>query len=291
MAVPLIKIYYITPMKTQLYKLVALGLALTFTLSCSGGNNEEVSSSSSYLSSSSVEASSSSSETSSSSSVSVDVSSSSSIEASSSSSETGSSSSEVSSSSSEASSSSSVAEVSSSSSVKAVEIGSQVWMAENLNYAVEGSKCVDGKTLTDENTAYCDTYGRLYNFEAAKKACPSGWHLPSYDEWDTLIKFVGTYSTAGMFLKAKSGWSRGSAAGEDTYGFTALAGGYVDNNEVYDVGTGGYWWGFADNKFNDHVYLYISGNPYHGGDVSLEDSYDGSDEIYFYSVRCLQDLK
>ena len=257
-------------MRTQLYKPVALGLALTFTLSCSGGNNEEVSSSSSYLSSSSVEASSSSSETSSSSSV-AEVSSSSSIEASSSSSETGSSSSE-------ASSSSSVVEVSSSSSVKAVEINGQVWMAENLNYAIEGSKCVDGDTLTDANTAYCDKYGRLYNLEAAKKACPSGWHLPSYDEWKTLMKFVG----GSYWLKTENDW--GSYPGKDEYGFTALPGGYYDG--YYFYGDSGCLWSSSESGLYHHVTYYvmiIPGGPNDRFDWAVSDKND------FYSVRCLQD--
>jgi uncharacterized protein (TIGR02145 family) len=218
------------------------GFALTFTISYSGGNNEDVSSSSSYLSSSSVEASSSSSV--------AEVSSSSSVEA---------------------SSSSSVVEVSSSSSVKAVEINGQVWMAENLNYAIEGSKCVDGDTLTDANTAYCDKYGRLYNLEAAKKACPSGWHLPSYDEWETLIKFV----RASGYLKAENDW--GHYGGEDKYEFAALPGGYYDG--YYFSGDSGYWWSSSEN----HV-IRIPGGPNDGFYwETLDDKND------FCSVRCVQD--
>ncbi|MDR1811584.1 MAG: hypothetical protein LBQ87_02045, partial [Candidatus Fibromonas sp.] len=86
------------------------------------------------------------------------------------------------------------------------EIGSQIWMAENLNYNVSGSKCFgqDGTVWNQETynnhnkdtiTAQeiqknCDTYGRLYNWATAVGVCPYGWHLPSNTEWDILLKFI-----------------------------------------------------------------------------------------------------
>ena len=118
---------------------------------------------------------------------------------------------------------------------KTVKIGTQIWMAENLNYDVEGSECYKNKP---EN---CVKYGRLYNWDAALKNCPYGWHLPSKEEWDMLITVVGGEKTAGKKLKAKSGWKKyvptGNDAedcwnentskpgnGTDNYGFSALPG-------------------------------------------------------------------
>ena len=79
---------------------------------------------------------------------------------------------------------------------RTIQIGDQVWMAENLNYAMTNSK--DYRTWNDSTKIKCasakfddcKTYGRLYTISAAKEACPSGWHLPSYDEWETLISYV-----------------------------------------------------------------------------------------------------
>jgi hypothetical protein len=77
---------------------------------------------------------------------------------------------------------------------KTVPIGTQQWMAKNLNCNVSGSVCYNN------DPANCDTYGRLYNWTAAKTVCPTGWHLPSDAEWDALITAVGGPSTAGTKL-------------------------------------------------------------------------------------------
>ena len=64
-----------------------------------------------------------------------------------------------------------------------VAIGKQTWMAQNLNFEMGGSFCFDN---LDGN---CSEYGRLYTWDDAKIVCPSGWHLPSVEEWE---KFFST---------------------------------------------------------------------------------------------------
>lgn len=69
--------------------------------------------------------------------------------------------------------------------LSAVTIGSQTWSADNLAIATPGSKCYG------DDPKNCEIYGRLYSFEAAKTACPSGWRLPSDDEWKVLEETLG----------------------------------------------------------------------------------------------------
>jgi uncharacterized protein (TIGR02145 family) len=162
------------------------------------------------------------------------------------------------------------------SSYKTVKIGNQVWMAENLNNNVSGSKCYDNKS------ANCNKYGKLYGWDMAKAACPSGWHLPSKTEWETLINFVGGASTAGTKLKSKSGWND-NGNGTDDYGFSALPGGGGSSVDAFVlVGTGGFWWSSTESGGN---YAYF----FNMGSFAGVGSTTGNTISTMYSVRCVQD--
>lgn len=129
-----------------------------------------------------------------------------------------------------------------------VTIGTQVWMVENL----KTTKYNDGTVIPNviNNTdwislttgAYCDndnnpsnstTYGRLYNWYVAastnlKNACPTGWHVPSNEEWTTLMTNLGGQSVAGGKLKEKgtTHWDSPNTGATNETGFTALPGGF-----------------------------------------------------------------
>jgi uncharacterized protein (TIGR02145 family) len=149
---------------------------------------------------------------------------------------------------------------------KAVKIGSQIWMAENL----KTTKYNDNTAipLVTDNLAwaqlttpgYCfyanddlinkSIYGALYNGYAVNtsKLCPTGWHIPSDNEWLTLESLFGGGELAGGALKEKgySHWQTPNTGATNESGFTGLPGGFHDSGEyggIYNyLGTYGYWW-------------------------------------------------
>jgi uncharacterized protein (TIGR02145 family)/uncharacterized repeat protein (TIGR02543 family) len=166
---------------------------------------------------------------------------------------------------------------------KKVTIGSQTWMAENLNYETSsGSWCYD-----------CAKYGRLYDWSTAMNVCPAGWHLPSRAEWQTLIRAVDANAqlynsgmdgnnVAGRKLKSTSGWS-GYGNGIDSVGFSALPGGYrYSDGSFDDAGDRGYWWTATEDDASN---AYFRGMGYNYDYVD-ESNYDKS---YGRSVRCVGD--
>jgi len=167
---------------------------------------------------------------------------------------------------------------------KTVKIGTQTWMAENLIYQIKkGSWCYDN------NADSCKKYGRLYDWNTAKKACPTGWHLPSRQEWKNLVTTAGGPDSAGMKLKAKSERNQ-NGYGTDDYGFSALLGGYRTRHYVNDVkyvddfsfaGNYGYWWSSKEETVGNAYYRAM--------DADYDYASEGSDfQIYGFSVRCVQ---
>jgi uncharacterized protein (TIGR02145 family)/uncharacterized repeat protein (TIGR02543 family) len=167
---------------------------------------------------------------------------------------------------------------------RTVIIGSQTWMAENLNVQTADSWCYG------ENSSNCATYGRLYTWNAAMTACPSGWHLPSNAEWGVLVTAVGGSSTAGKALKSTSGWTSYTSGGQtysgngtDNYGFTALPGGYRGSGGGFNIaGYSGYWWSATEGGSGSAYGRYM----YYSYDDVRENG-DGKD--YGFSVRCVGD--
>jgi len=186
-----------------------------------------------------------------------------------------------------------------------VVIGSQTWMARNLNYNATGSKCYS------DDPSNCATYGRLYDWATAmaldascnssscasqittphRGICPSGWHIPSNADWDRLYRSAdgtsGTSSpydspTAGRYLKARDGWNSGGN-GEDTFGFAALpGGGGLSGGNFSSVGDYGLWWSASEynayDAYNRNMVYYYEDADWHG-----------DYKYYLFSVRCLQD--
>ncbi|MES2589601.1 MAG: fibrobacter succinogenes major paralogous domain-containing protein [Bacteroidota bacterium] len=112
---------------------------------------------------------------------------------------------------------------------KTVKIGEQTWMAQNLNFSTAGSWCYD------DVSARCEVYGRLYEWEVAKNACPANWHLPSDKEWTVLTDFLGGEAVAGGKLKDTTNtvWFSPNEGANNSTGFTGLPGGFRNHEGQY----------------------------------------------------------
>lgn len=106
---------------------------------------------------------------------------------------------------------------------KIVKIGDQWWMAENLRFEADS-----GCWWYKEHPGYKKLFGGYYSFEAAKKACPSGWHLPTDEEWHILVKSLGGEKVAGGKLKLKTVWTAPNTGATNSSGFSAAPGGFRD---------------------------------------------------------------
>ena len=107
-----------------------------------------------------------------------------------------------------------------------VTIGTQKWMAHNLNYRNTTGSDDSVGTCYEHNPTICRRFGRLYSWAEImsvdagfnsiptgwtgtlprKGICPAGWHVPSGSEWQILVDHVGGSASAGKQLKASSGW-------------------------------------------------------------------------------------
>jgi len=182
---------------------------------------------------------------------------------------------------------------------KIVTIGKQVWMAENLKYLpsiVGPNECsvttpfyyVLGYFGTDTKAAKASgdyiMYGVLYNWQAAKVACPLGWHLPSDAEWIQLTTYLGGALFAGDQLKEiGTTWGDSNTGATNKSGFTALPGGYLDFMDKFKLfGINGYYW--SSTKFNNDYssIWYMKHN-----DSEVINSHGNKKNGY--SVRCIKD--
>ena len=159
--------------------------------------------------------------------------------------------------------------------------GGREWMAENLNYTASSGVTANGvgSWCYGNNDSNCNTYGRLYTWDAAMSACPSGWRLPTRQEWTDLVTAAGGWSVAGRALKARSPtWD-----GDNTSGFSALPGGFRrDDGSFVGLGDWGYWRSAAENDAGRtcHVFMYTDNRSVSEG---------WNDKSFGLSVRCVRD--
>lgn len=155
-------------------------------------------------------------------------------------------------------------------SYRTVKVGSKTWMAQNLNFNVAGSACYDNKS---EN---CAKYGRLYSFEMASRACPTGWHLPENEEWAMFKQFIEDSDgkeEAWVSLKSRDKWD-----GSDRYGFDVVPAGKA-TDDFLELGVSAHFWSATEE--DGDAYGWHLAPP---GDFSKD--FDISTNMY--SVRCLK---
>ncbi len=132
-----------------------------------------------------------------------------------------------------------------------VQYGNQWWMAQNLDYKLPGSLQNPNNPLTD--------YGRLYTWEQAKIACPSGWHLPTDAEWQTMEYTNGMALTElnsmgyrggllGFSMKSRTGWAQNN--GSNSMGFNAFPAGIYNytTNSYEELGHKANFWTASDSS-------------------------------------------
>jgi len=211
-----------------------------------------------------------------------------------------------------------------------VGIGNQIWMSENLKVTkyqnADGTAgnsipliedYTEWRDLADNNLdkAYCyynnnangekEAYGALYTYAAAinetpynkeispnhiQGICPTGWHVPSNDEWLELENFVASEGYNGeisVALKVTTGWNDyngENSNGTDKYSFSAKAGGFRFGNWEGDnqLGNYGTWWCSDESTENKAFWVDMSN--------SRTDNYhDSGLKSFGYSVRCIKD--
>ncbi|MDR0515648.1 MAG: hypothetical protein LBH25_01225 [Fibromonadaceae bacterium] len=176
---------------------------------------------------------------------------------------------------------------------KTVKIGTQTWMAENLNYRGTAADTI-GKCF-DNDTTICNMHGRLYNFAETKNACPKGWHLPSDKEWATLIKYAGDSLMAAVKLKSMD-WSDiyfdavgsvGKKSGTNDFGFTALPGGSIGLDGKFYSAHEGFWWSTTKNYWHldsDDYYIWPENSTEPKFKMDIDTKFTAIN-----SIRCIKD--
>jgi len=184
-----------------------------------------------------------------------------------------------------------------------VQIGSQIWMAANLNVSHfrNGDPIPEAEGITawvdainNGKPAWCyynsdpingRTYGKLYNWYAIhdpRGLAPNGWHIPSTIEWFNLTNYLGGENVAGGKMKATYGWDN-NGNGTNESGFAGLPGGYRSLKGPFSkVGQDGGWWSSSESS---RSYAWCRNLGTRDGGIGRGSGDKGNG----FSARCLRD--
>lgn len=187
---------------------------------------------------------------------------------------------------------------------RTVHIGDQVWMAENLmtgHYrngdpipVINASGGIWQNTVTgaacwfqDDSATYGCPYGKLYNWYAAgdnRGVCPSGWHVPSTSEYQTLVSFLGATAGGKMKTQGVQYWTGGNLGGSNESGFSGLPAGTRWGDSYVEMGALAHYWTSTTDQVgmvnSDLVRLHYDAT---GVDFFTWDNRRGQ------AIRCVQD--
>lgn len=160
-----------------------------------------------------------------------------------------------------------------------LQIGGQIWMAENLNVGVrvngnqqQTNNGIIEKYSYGDNIDNGNIYGGLYSWdemmqyqttEGAKGICPNGWHIPTNQEWTTLTNLLGGETEAGAKMKETTllHWLSPNTGANNESGFSALPGGTRNSNGTFqDLGYQGKFWTSSQNNATNAVEKYLGYN-------------------------------
>lgn len=162
-----------------------------------------------------------------------------------------------------------------------VQIGTQYWMSESLNYAGSG-ECYNSSSDS------CAKYGRLYDGDQAKTACPNGWHLPTDDEWKTLETYLGMSNSdlnlSGLGSLRGDGIGTKLKVGGSSKMDLQLSGRKAPNGASGYIGSTGNYWTATDSSISTYAMARSVQNT-----DSYVKRYWMTKSSVEYCVRCIKD--
>jgi len=163
-----------------------------------------------------------------------------------------------------------------------LEIGDQIWMDRNLDYSIS----TGNSAYYEDDSTMANSHGRLYDWSTAMEAVPSGWHVPSSQEWEVLIAHCGGDSITGGKLKSTGfeDWLSPNTGASNDFEFNALGTGEISFNGSEGIMEKTFFWTSTETmEVSEMAYAYQLTQL--SGSIFVEEKIKG----ILCSVRCIRD--